>query len=197
MNIHEYQAKDVLARSGVPVPGGMVASTPEEAVEVAKIIQEKLGSKLWVVKAQIHAGGRGKGGGVKIAKSLEEVTQFANDIIGMQLVTPQTSAEGKLVQLILVGYVDSSCFKRATQAGSFCQPLCSETPRLSGIAWDDWLNLGRILLEGGALTSVCAKVFPGSNCGRALGRKQTHAKSNKKKTDLRGIYFFTSLQSSC
>lgn len=102
MNIHEYQAKELLAQYGVPVPGGMVAETPEEAVEAAKQIQAEKGSNLWVVKAQIHAGGRGKGGGVKIAKSLDEVREHATNIIGMQLVTPQTLAEGKLVRKVLI-----------------------------------------------------------------------------------------------
>lgn len=102
MNIHEYQAKEVLASYGVPVPGGVVASTPEEAVEAAKQLQQEKESDMWVVKAQIHAGGRGKGGGVKIAKSLDEVREHASNIIGMQLVTPQTGPEGKLVNKILI-----------------------------------------------------------------------------------------------
>lgn len=102
MNIHEYQAKEVLASYGVPVPGGVVATTPEEAVEAAKQLQEEKGSDMWVVKAQIHAGGRGKGGGVKIAKSLDEVREHASNIIGMQLVTPQTGPEGKKVNKILI-----------------------------------------------------------------------------------------------
>ena len=102
MNLHEYQGKGILKSFGVAVPESIVADTPEKALEAAKSLQESTGSESWAIKAQIHAGGRGKGGGVKIAKSLEEVTQFANDILGMQLVTPQTDAKGKLVQLILV-----------------------------------------------------------------------------------------------
>ncbi len=102
MNIHEYQAKELLAQYGVPVPGGIVAETPEEAVEAAKKLQAEKGSNLWVVKAQIHAGGRGKGGGVKIAKSLDEVKEHASNIIGMTLVTPQTGPEGKLVSKVLI-----------------------------------------------------------------------------------------------
>jgi succinyl-CoA synthetase beta subunit len=81
---------------------GIVAESPAKAIEAAKEIQAKTGSDRWAVKAQIHAGGRGKGGGVKIAKSLEEVEKFADQIIGMMLVTPQTSAEGKLVRRVLV-----------------------------------------------------------------------------------------------
>ncbi len=102
MNIHEYQAKDVLRGFGVAVPEGGVAYTPDEAVKVA----EKLGGPVWVVKAQIHAGGRGKGGGVKLAKSIDEVRQLASDMIGMNLVTHQTGPEGKEVGRV---YVEDGC----------------------------------------------------------------------------------------
>lgn len=102
MNLHEYQGKSILKRFGVAIPFGIVASSPEAAVEAAKEIKKKTGSDIWVVKAQIHAGGRGKGGGVKIAKSLDEVRDFADNIIGMMLITPQTKKEGKLVTKILV-----------------------------------------------------------------------------------------------
>ncbi len=102
MNLHEYQGKSILKRFGVAIPFGIVASSPEAAVEAAKEIKKKTGSNIWAVKAQIHAGGRGKGGGVKIAKSLDEVRDFADNIIGMMLITPQTKKEGKLVSKILV-----------------------------------------------------------------------------------------------
>jgi succinyl-CoA synthetase beta subunit len=102
MNLHEYQGKSILKKYGVSVPVGIVAFNPEEAVEAAKKIQEETGSDKWAVKAQIHAGGRGKGGGVKIAKSLDEVRKYADEIIGMRLVTPQTSKEGKLVRKVLI-----------------------------------------------------------------------------------------------
>jgi succinyl-CoA synthetase beta subunit len=102
MNLHEYQGKSILQRYGVAIPTGIVALSPEEAVEAAKEIQKKTDSDKWAVKAQIHAGGRGKGGGVKIAKSLEEVKSFTDQIIGMMLVTPQTKKEGKLVSKVLV-----------------------------------------------------------------------------------------------
>jgi succinyl-CoA synthetase beta subunit len=102
MNIHEYQAKNVLKEYGVAVPAGKVAFTKEEAVQAAKDIQALTGTDTWAVKAQIHAGGRGKGGGVKIAKSLAEVETYANDILGMQLVTHQTGPEGKKVHKLLV-----------------------------------------------------------------------------------------------
>ena len=102
MNIHEYQAKSILKNFGVAVPLGMVVDKPEDAVNVAKQIAEKTGLETWAVKAQIHAGGRGKGGGVKIAKNLDEVKQYANDILGMQLITHQTGPEGKKVNKILI-----------------------------------------------------------------------------------------------
>ncbi len=102
MNLHEYQGKSILKRYGVSVPYGIVAFSADEAVEAAKKVQEETGSDKWAVKAQIHAGGRGKGGGVKIAKSLEEVRKYADQIIGMHLVTPQTPKEGKLVRKVLI-----------------------------------------------------------------------------------------------
>ncbi len=102
MNIHEYQGKQILKSFGVRVQEGIVADTPEQAVEAAKKMKEDYDSSWVVVKAQIHAGGRGKGGGVKLAKNLDEVKQRATDILGMQLVTPQTGPEGKLVRKILV-----------------------------------------------------------------------------------------------
>lgn len=98
MNIHEYQAKAVLAKYGVSVPRGGVAYTPAEAEQVA----QSLGGKVWVVKAQIHAGGRGKAGGVKLAKTLDEVSAYAKDMIGMTLITHQTGPEGKEVKRIYV-----------------------------------------------------------------------------------------------
>ncbi|HBB90805.1 MAG: succinate--CoA ligase subunit beta [Bacteroidetes bacterium GWF2_49_14] len=102
MNLHEYQAKQLLGSYGVPVAEGIMAETVEAAVDAAKLIQEQTGTKFWVVKAQIHAGGRGKGGGVKIAKSLDEVKEHATRILGMTLVTPQTGPDGKLVRKLLI-----------------------------------------------------------------------------------------------
>jgi succinyl-CoA synthetase beta subunit len=92
MNLHEYQGKEILNSFGVEIQRGIVATTPAEAVEAAKKLTEDTGTGWHVIKAQVHAGGRGKGGGVKLAKNLEEVEQISNDIIGMMLVTPQTSA---------------------------------------------------------------------------------------------------------
>lgn len=102
MNLHEYQAKEILRSFNVNVPEGIVAFNDEEAVAAAKKINEITGSEYFAVKAQIHAGGRGKGGGVKIAKSYDEVKEHASNIIGMMLKTPQTSAEGKYVSKVLV-----------------------------------------------------------------------------------------------
>ncbi len=102
MNLHEYQGKELLKSFGVRIQEGIVAETPEEAVEAAKKLQEQTGTNWWVVKAQIHAGGRGKGGGVKLAKSLDEVKSLASQIIGMQLVTHQTGPEGKKVHKVLI-----------------------------------------------------------------------------------------------
>ena len=98
MNIHEYQAKEVLKEFGVPVARGLPAFSVDEAVAAA----EKLGGPVWVVKAQIHAGGRGKGGGVKVVKSIDEVRQEASRILGMTLITHQTGPEGKLVKRLYV-----------------------------------------------------------------------------------------------
>jgi succinyl-CoA synthetase beta subunit len=102
MNLHEYQGKEILKSFGVAVPKSIVVDTPKKALEAAKKLQKSTGSKSWAIKAQIHAGGRGKGGGVKIAKSLDDVITMSDDILGMHLVTPQTDAKGKLVRKILV-----------------------------------------------------------------------------------------------
>ncbi|MGD0590685.1 MAG: ADP-forming succinate--CoA ligase subunit beta [Bacteroidota bacterium] len=98
MKIHEYQGKEILKKYGVAVPKGEVAFTIDEAVKIA----EKIGGSMWVVKAQIHAGGRGKGGGVKLARSFEEVRERAGEILGMRLITHQTGPEGRIVRRILV-----------------------------------------------------------------------------------------------
>src|SRR5512142_3567170 len=98
MKIHEYQGKEILREFGVPTPRGVACFSTEEAVAAA----QQLGGKVWVVKAQIHAGGRGKGGGVKVAKSLDEVRSFAQQILGMQLVTHQTGPEGQKVRRLLI-----------------------------------------------------------------------------------------------
>ena len=98
MKIHEYQGKEILRQFGVPVPRGIAAFTVQEAVEAA----QKLGGAVWVVKAQIHAGGRGKGGGVKLARSLDDVKKLSGEILGMQLKTHQTGPEGQKVRRLLI-----------------------------------------------------------------------------------------------
>lgn len=98
MKIHEYQAKEILKKYNVPVPIGKVAFTVDEAVNAAK----EIGGNVWVVKAQIHAGGRGKGGGVKVAKSLDEVREYSQNILGMTLITHQTGPEGRTVKRLLI-----------------------------------------------------------------------------------------------
>ena len=102
MNLHEYQGKEILEKFNVKVQKGYVAENPDAAVKCAEKINKETGTKIFVIKAQIHAGGRGKGGGVKIAKNLEEVRVIASNILGMNLVTPQTPPEGKLVRKVLI-----------------------------------------------------------------------------------------------
>src|SRR5207248_11697727 len=97
MKVHEYQAKEILRRYGVPTPRGIVVDNPEEARQAAK----ELGGRV-VVKAQIHAGGRGKGGGVKLAKSADEAAELAKSILGNTLITHQTDTEGRLVRKVLI-----------------------------------------------------------------------------------------------
>ncbi|OSZ71384.1 ADP-forming succinate--CoA ligase subunit beta [Hydrogenophaga sp. IBVHS1] len=123
MKIHEYQGKDILRQFGVPVPRGIAAFTVQEAVEAA----QKLGGPVWVVKAQIHAGGRGKGGGVKVAKSVDDVKRLAGEILGMQLKTHQTGPEGQKVRRLYIEdgadiqkeYYLSVVTDRATQKVAF------------------------------------------------------------------------------
>ncbi|MDB5945355.1 MAG: sucC [Ramlibacter sp.] len=123
MKIHEYQGKDILRNFGVPVPRGIPAFTVQEAVEAA----QKLGGPVWVVKAQIHAGGRGKGGGVKLARSIDEVKKLAGEILGMQLITHQTGPQGQKVRRLLIEdgadikkeYYVSTVTDRASQKVAF------------------------------------------------------------------------------
>ena len=141
MNIHEYQAKQVLGAYQVPVPRGHVAFTPDEAVKAA----EELGGPVWVVKAQIHAGGRGKGGGVKVVKSLDEVREEATRMLGMTLITHQTGSEGREVgriyvedgsdiarELYLSALVDRATsrisFIASTEGGMDIEEVAAQTP---------------------------------------------------------------------
>ena len=152
MNLHEYQGKEILASFGVQIQRGLVAQTPEEAVAAAKQLTEETGTSWFVIKAQIHAGGRGKGGGVKIAKNLEEVATIASQIIGMDLITPQTPPEGKPVHQVLIAedvyypgasepdeYYMSVLLNRAsgrtmimysTEGGMDIETVAEETPHL-------------------------------------------------------------------
>lgn len=151
MKIHEYQGKEILRKFNVPVPKGNVAFTPEEAVRVAK---EELGGELWVVKAQIHAGGRGKGGGVKVAKSLHEVYEYAKAILGMNLVTHQTGPEGKIVKRLLIEQgvnidrelyigitldrgVSRNVIMASTEGGMEIEKVAEETPEKIIKEWID------------------------------------------------------------
>ena len=102
MNLHEYQGKELIKRYGVKIQEGIPVDTPEQAVEAARQLQTQTGTNIWVVKAQIHAGGRGKAGGVKVAKSLDDVKEKAGNILGATLVTPQTGAKGKRVNKVLI-----------------------------------------------------------------------------------------------
>ncbi len=152
MNLHEYQGKELLNSFGVRIQRGIVADNHKKAVEAAKQLADETGTGWWVVKAQIHAGGRGKGGGVKLAKSLDEVGKISEDIIGMMLKTPQTSAEGKKVHQVLVAedvyypgdnepeeYYMSVLLNRATgrnmimystEGGMDIETVAEETPHL-------------------------------------------------------------------
>ncbi|MCB9549383.1 MAG: ADP-forming succinate--CoA ligase subunit beta [Myxococcales bacterium] len=150
MKIHEYQAKELLRRYGVPTPRGHVAFSPEEAVSAA----ERLGGGFWVVKAQIHAGGRGKGGGVKLARSLDEVRELAGQLLGMQLITHQTGPEGQLVrrlyieegadiarELYLGVVVDREsgkiCFMASAEGGTEIEEVAAHNPDAILKEWAD------------------------------------------------------------
>ncbi len=102
MNLHEYQGKSILQKFGVTIQRGIVAYNADEAVDAAKRLSQETGTKWWVVKAQIHAGGRGKGGGVKLAKNIDEVREKSEAIIGMMLISPQTPPQGKKVHKVLI-----------------------------------------------------------------------------------------------
>lgn len=150
MKIHEYQGKDILRKFNVPTPKGAVAFSVDEAVKVA----ESIAGNVWVVKAQIHAGGRGKGGGVKIAKSIDEVRTLASQILGMQLVTHQTGPEGRVVKRLLIEqgisiarelYVgvtldrarSQNVVMASTEGGVEIEKVAEETPELIFKEWVD------------------------------------------------------------
>ena len=131
MNIHEYQAKQIFRDYGVAVPEGRAAFTVEEAVEAAK----ELGGDIHVVKAQIHAGGRGKGGGVKLAKSIDEVRTHAEAILGMQLVTHQTGPEGQKVRRLYIEQARTSRPSSTSGSSSTAARAASSSWRRPRAAW--------------------------------------------------------------
>lgn len=159
MNLHEYQAKELLSKYGVPIQRGIVVENIENATAAAQQLAAQTGTKYWVVKAQIHAGGRGKGGGVKLAKNITELQEKAEQILGMQLVTPQTGAEGKKVNKILIAedmyYPGESEFKEyylsilvdrakgknviiySTEGGMDIEHVAEHTPHLVHKEWVD------------------------------------------------------------
>jgi succinyl-CoA synthetase beta subunit len=167
MKIHEYQGKQILREFGVPVPRGIPAFTVDEAVHAA----EQLGGPVWVVKAQIHAGGRGKGGGVKLARSVEEVRQISGQMLGMQLITHQTGPQGQTVRRLLIEegadirheYYAGLVIDRASQkvavmasseGGMDIEEVAAKTPEKLHKVWVDPLGgLG----EADAL-DLCAKI---------------------------------------
>ncbi|MDP7558653.1 MAG: acetate--CoA ligase family protein, partial [Candidatus Marinimicrobia bacterium] len=179
MKIHEYQAKDILRRYNVPTPGGFPAFTVDEAVDAA----EKLGGSTVIVKAQIHAGGRGKGGGVKLAHSIEEVRQTAEQILGMNLVTHQTGPEGTEVKRLLIeegvaiatelyaGIVldrssEKYVFMVSKEGGMEIEKVAAETPEKivkewiepkEGLTVQQSMNLAEALSLSGEQAHNCSK----------------------------------------
>jgi len=167
MNVHEYQGKEILRKYGVATPRGIACFSVDEAVQAA----EQLGGEVWVVKAQIHAGGRGKGGGVKVAKNMQELKQFADEILGMQLVTHQTGPEGKEVKRLYIeegadiadelyvgALVDRETQKVvlmcSSEGGMDIETVAEETPeKILKIFIDPSDGLDRAEAE-----SVCAKI---------------------------------------
>ncbi len=154
MKVHEYQAKEILAKYGVAVQKGILATSSDEAVDAAEKLQAETGNDLFVVKAQIHAGGRGKGGGVKLAKSTDEVREKADAILGMMLKTPQTGAEGQKVRSVLIAdavdiakefYLgitldrgkNQTVIMASTEGGVEIETVAEETPELILKEWVD------------------------------------------------------------
>ena len=154
MKVHEYQAKEILAHYGVAVQKGIVATTPQGAVDAAKKMNAETGADLFVVKAQIHAGGRGKGGGVKLARTYEEVAEKAEAILGMMLKTPQTGPEGQKVRSVLIAdavdiekefYLgitldrqsNMTVIMASTEGGVEIEKVAEETPELILKEWVD------------------------------------------------------------
>ena len=142
MNVHEYQAKEILSSFGVRIQRGKVAQNTKDAVMAAEALSKDTGTSWFVIKAQIHAGGRGKGGGVKLAKGIDKVEEVASSILGMDLVTPQTPPEGKRVHQVLIAedvyypgdsepeeYYMSVLLNRSTGRNMICLLYTSPSPR--------------------------------------------------------------------
>jgi succinyl-CoA synthetase beta subunit len=178
MNIHEYQAKEVLKGYGVVVPRGHIAFTPDEAVKAA----EELGGSIWVVKAQIHAGGRGKGGGVKLAKSIDEVRAISEEILGMQLVTHQTGPAGQLVRRVYIeegadiarelylGVVldreaSKICFMASTEGGTEIEEVAEHSPEK---ILKEWVNPAVGLADCQARNLAFGLGLEGKSVGKAV-----------------------------
>jgi succinyl-CoA synthetase beta subunit len=178
MNIHEYQAKEVLKGYGVVVPRGHIAFTPDEAVKAA----EELGGSVWVVKAQIHAGGRGKGGGVKLAKSIDEVRAISEEILGMQLITHQTGPAGQLVRRVYIeegadiarelylGVVldreaSKICFMASTEGGTEIEEVAEHSPEK---ILKEWVNPAVGLADCQARNLAFGLGLEGKSVGKAV-----------------------------
>ena len=173
MKIHEYQGKELLKKFGVTVPRGIPAFSVDEAVAAA----EKLGGPVWVVKAQIHAGGRGKGGGVKLARSIDEVRQLASEILGMQLVTHQTGPEGQKVRRLLIeegadikkeyylGIVTDRasqrvCVMASSEGGMDIEEVAEATPeKILKVFVDPLVGLTEAEAAASACTSGCLEPY--------------------------------------
>ena len=197
VNIHEYQAKQVFAKYDIPVPKGIMVESVKDAV----IAAEELGGPVWVVKAQIHAGGRGLGGGVKLAKSLDEVEALSNEILGMTLVTHQTGPEGKLVQkvyieeganiqdelylsVVLDRAAEMPIIMASTEGGMDIETVAEETPeKIIRIAIDPAFGFqgyhGRELVFGLGITDKAEQ--------KKMTRPPRTNKKNKKKNPVNNV----------
>ena len=184
MNVHEYQAKDLMRQFNIATLKGGVADTPAGAVEVAK----KLDGKIWVVKAQIHAGGRGKGGGVKLARSLEEVEKYAKEILGMQLITPQTGPEGKKVLKVLV---EQGC---DIDHEYYCGIVLDRTAGKVAfmVSTEGGMDIEKVAHDSPEKI-VKAHIDPATGFTSAHGRKLGYALGLKGETLNKAIKFFESL----
>lgn len=184
MNIHEYQAKDLMRPFGIALLKGGVADTVDGAVEVAK----KLGGSVWVVKAQIHAGGRGKGGGVKVAKSLDEVKTYAQQILGMQLVTHQTGPEGKKVLKL---FIEEGCMIDHEYYVSIALDRTTGTPVFM-VSTEGGMDIETVAHDTPEKI-IKAHIDPATGFTQAHGRKLGYALGFKGETLKKAIKFFEGL----